>query len=91
LGFAQRTRRSSQSEFFKFIYESFDVTFEEFTAKVNQESEFKVRELQVCQDLLFVNSSQGLDRFQFDQNLPSDNKIRSKAFIEALPAKVNRN
>ncbi len=38
-----------------------------------------------------MNPSEGLYRFQFDQNLPSDNKIRSKALIEAFPAKVNCN
>jgi hypothetical protein len=50
-----------------------------------------VRELQVCQDLFFVNVSKGLDRLQFDQNLPSDNNICPKTLIETLPAKVNRN
>ena len=94
MGARRRTKGDAkvlEPEFFKFIYKSLNVTFKEFSAKVNQKSEFEVRELQVCQELFFVNESKGLDRLQFDQNLPSDNKIRPKTLIETLPAKVNRN
>jgi hypothetical protein len=50
-----------------------------------------VRESQIGKNLLLVDAGEGLEGFQLDQNYVSNNQIRTKAFIESLPAKANLN
>ena len=38
-----------------------------------------------------MDAGEGLEGFQLDQNYVSNNQIRTKAFIESLPAKANWN
>ena len=60
---AKNAKKPLQGEFVEFVYESFDVTFEELTAKVYQQSKFKVRKFQIGKNLLLVDASEGLDGF----------------------------
>ena len=50
-----------------------------------------MRKFQIGKNLLLVGAGEGLDGFQLDQNYVSNNQIRTKAFIESLPAKANWN
>jgi len=88
---AKNAKKLLRGELVGFVYESFDVTFEELTAKVYQQSKFKVRKFQIRKNLLLVDAGEGLDGFQLNQNYVSNNQIRTKAFIESLPAKANWN
>ena len=80
-----------QTEFLKFIYKSLNVAFEEFSSKVHQESESQMGKFQVSQYPLLMYASKGFNRLQLDEHDPSHDKIRPKALIKSLPAKVNRN
>ena len=50
-----------------------------------------MRKSQIGKNLLLVGAGEGLEGFQLDQNNVSNNQIRTKAFIESLPAKANWN
>ena len=50
-----------------------------------------MRKFQIGKNLLLVNADEGLEGFQLYQNYVSNNQIRTKAFIESLPAKANWN
>jgi hypothetical protein len=50
-----------------------------------------VRKFQIGKNLLLVDAGEGLEGFQLYQNYVSNNQIRTKAFIESLPAKANWN
>ena len=50
-----------------------------------------MRESQVGEDLLFVHAGEGFDGFQLDQNRVTHDKVRAKAFIDPLPAKMDWN
>ena len=52
---AKNAKKPLQGEFVEFVYESFDVTFEELTAKVYQQSKFQVRKFQIGKNLLLVD------------------------------------
>src|SRR5580658_3392468 len=71
--------------------QALDVSLEQNSPEINEESDRQSRKFQVSHHLLLMNPRQLLDRLDFDNNQPRDNEVCAKTFVVGFPFYPNGN